>query len=298
MLGTPDPIAFTILGLEVRWYALLIVSALLLGFYILRVKLKKNDLSTELLYDIFIAIVPIAILCARLYYVAFELDYYLKHPSEILAIWNGGLAIHGAILGGLFGLYILCRKKKLLILQILDIIAPSLILGQAIGRWGNYFNMEAHGRITDVPWAITVYDNTLGMIKVHPTFLYESLWDFMVFFVLMFVIEKKKKYYGEVICWYSILYSIGRCYIEGLRTDSLYFMGLRIAQLVSLLGVLIGIVLLIIIKKKHTPIEELKKIAEKADKAKNEEIDTKVANFKQATDDNTNKSNGKDIDEN
>ena len=298
MLGTPDPIAFTIFGFEVRWYALLIVSALLLGFYILRVKLKKNDLSTELLYDIFIAIVPIAILCARLYYVAFELDYYLKHPSEILAIWNGGLAIHGAILGGLFGLYILCRKKKLLILQILDIIAPSLILGQAIGRWGNYFNMEAHGRITDVPWAITVYDNTLGMIKVHPTFLYESLWDFMVFFVLMFVIEKKKKYYGEVICWYSILYSIGRCYIEGLRTDSLYFMGLRIAQLVSLLGVLIGIVLLIIIKKKHTPIEELKKIAEKADKAKNEEIDTKVANFKQATDDNTNKSNGKDIDEN
>ena len=293
MLGTPDPIAFTIFGFEVRWYALLIVSALLLGFYILRVKLKKNDLSTELLYDIFIAIVPIAILCARLYYVAFELDYYLKHPSEMLAIWNGGLAIHGAILGGLFGLYILCKKKKLSILQILDIIAPSLILGQAIGRWGNYFNMEAHGRITDVPWAITVYDNTLGMIKVHPTFLYESLWDFMVFFVLMFVIEKKKKYYGEVICWYSILYSIGRCYIEGLRTDSLYFMGLRIAQLVSLLGVVIGIVLLIIIKKKHTPIEELKKIAEKADKAKTEETTTK-----QPTNDNTNKSNGKDIDEN
>ena len=293
MLGTPDPIAFTIFGFEVRWYALLIVSALLLGFYILRVKLKKNDLSTELLYDIFIAIVPIAILCARLYYVAFELDYYLKHPSEILAIWNGGLAIHGAILGGLFGLYILCKKKKLSILQILDIIAPSLILGQAIGRWGNYFNMEAHGRITDVPWAITVYDSALGMIKVHPTFLYESLWDFMVFFVLMFIIEKKKKYYGEVICWYSILYSIGRCYIEGLRTDSLYFMGLRIAQLVSLLGVVIGIVLLIIIKKKHTPIEELKKIAEKADKAKTEETTTK-----QPTNDNTNKSNGKDIDEN
>lgn len=249
MLGMPNPIAFTIFGFEIRWYALLMCIAIVIGLFITIQKAKKAQIKTEYVYDIFIAIIPLAVIGARIYYVLFNWDFFSIYKSEIFAIWNGGLAIHGGIIGGLIGLWIVCKYRKLSMLQMMDILTPSLILGQAIGRWGNYFNMEAYGRETTLPWAITVYEAGKGYIQVHPTFLYESIWNLLVFFILIFIVDKKKKYYGETVCWYFILYSIGRYFIEGLRTDSLYFYGLRAAQLVSIGLIIGGVISLIILRK-------------------------------------------------
>lgn len=253
-LGTPEPIAFTLFGFEIRWYAIMLSAGILIGFFIFMHRAKKVGMDENKLYDLFLVVVPLAILGCRLYYILFyDLQYYLAHPSEILAIWNGGLAIHGGIIFGILGVLIVAKHHKFNFLQLTDLLAPSLALGQAIGRWGNYFNMEAHGGQTNLPWAITVYEKGLGYINVHPTFLYESLWDLGVCLLLLFVISKKTKHFGEVTCWYFILYSLGRFWIEGLRTDSLYFLGLRVAQLISLGLILLGIVGIVLIKKFNKP---------------------------------------------
>lgn len=251
MFGIPNPIAFTVFGHDIRWYALLMCSAFVIGLILAKYRTKKSGLNSDYIYDIFIAIIPLAVIGARLYYVAFNWDYYSIYPDQIIAIWNGGLAIHGGIIGGILGLYIVCKIHKIPLLKMMDILSPSLILGQAIGRWGNYFNMEAYGRETVVPWAITVYEAGKGYIHVHPTFLYESIWDVLVFFVLIFLIDKRKKSDGVTTCWYFILYSIGRFFVEGLRTDSLYFMGLRAAQIVSIICIIAGSIALIVIRN-HT----------------------------------------------
>lgn len=248
MFGIPNPIAFTVFGHDIRWYALLMCSAFVIGLILAKYRTKKSGLNPDYIYDVFIAIIPLAVIGARLYYVAFNWDYYSIYPDQIIAVWNGGLAIHGGIIGGILGLYIVCKIHKIPLLKMMDILSPSLILGQAIGRWGNYFNMEAYGRETALPWAITVYEASKGYIHVHPTFLYESIWDVLVFFVLILLIDKKKKSDGVTVCWYFILYSIGRFFVEGLRTDSLYFMGLRAAQLVSIFCIIAGSTALIIIR--------------------------------------------------
>lgn len=250
-LGTPDPIAFEIFGRPVRWYAIMLCLGILCGFALFIKRGKKLGLDENKLYDIFLVMIPSAVIGARLYFVLFyDLEYYLANPQEILAVWKGGLAIHGGILFGMLSAYLVCRHHKLNILQIFDLLSPSLALGQAIGRWGNYFNQEAHGTETTLPWAISVYQQGVGYIKVHPTFLYESLWDFLVLLLLIFLISKKTKNYGEVTCWYFILYSIGRFFIEGLRTDSLYFLGMRQAQLLSLALIVCSSVILFVIHKK------------------------------------------------
>ncbi len=255
MLDIPNPIAFKIFGFEIRWYALLMCAAILIGLIIASYRAKKSGINPDYIYDVFIAIIPLSIIGARLYYVAFNLAYYSIYKSEIFAIWNGGLAIHGGIIGGVIGLVLVCKYRKIRILKMMDVLAPCLILGQAIGRWGNYFNMEAYGTQTTLPWAITIYEAGKGFIKVHPTFLYESLWDLLVFIILLLVIDRLKKFDGVTTCWYFILYSIGRFFIEGLRTDSLYFNGLRSAQIVSILCVIGGIIGLIIIKSISTKKE-------------------------------------------
>ncbi|HAE62035.1 MAG TPA: prolipoprotein diacylglyceryl transferase [Eubacteriaceae bacterium] len=229
----PDPIAFSIFGLEVRWYGILISSAILIGILIATYRGKKQGIISDDILDIVLVSIPAAMIGARLYYVAFKLDYYLSNPREIFMIWEGGLAIHGGLIGAFLAGYMVCRVKKISFLKILDVFAPTFPLGQSIGRWGNFFNQEAYGAETDLPWAITVIDPIKGLIQVHPTFLYESIWNLLVLGIILLYEKTRKKIDGELILIYGIYYSVGRFFIEGLRTDSLMFMNIRVAQLMS-----------------------------------------------------------------
>lgn len=252
-MRAPNPIALQIGSLTVRWYGVLIASALVIGLLIAAKRADHAGIARDDIYDFFIVMVPSIIVGARLWYVIFQWDYYSRFPGDIIKIWNGGLAIHGGIIAGLIAGALFCKARKLSFLKLADVLIPALPLGQAIGRWGNFFNQEAYGRQTDLPWAITVHDPILGWIHVHPTFLYESVWDLCVFLILLFVIERKvKKTDGELLFSYFILYSIGRFFIESLRTDSLMFFGLRTAQLVSLALIAAGIVGLLWLKKRRT----------------------------------------------
>jgi prolipoprotein diacylglyceryl transferase len=243
------PIAFEIFGFELRWYGLLMSGSILLGLLLAMQLAKKNNYDPEKILDLVFIVVPAAIIGARLYYVIFKWDYYSSNLSEIYKIWHGGLAIHGAVIAGAIAAFIYTKKKNLPFWKLADFIAPSLILGQAIGRWGNFFNQEAYGRETNLPWALTVNDPVKGLIQVHPTFLYESLWNFALFLILLWF-GKRKKVDGEIFLIYAIVYSIGRFFVEGLRTDSLMFLGMRVAQLVSILTIVLGIIVFRYLKKR------------------------------------------------
>lgn len=251
MMNTPDPIAFSIFGLEVHWYGILIASGLIIGLLIAMKRAPKYGLETDLVLDFFLYMIPSIVIGARLYYVLFSFDYYRAHPDQIFAVWNGGLAIHGGIIAGIIVALILCRVKNINFFKLADVVIPGLPIGQAIGRWGNFINQEAYGGQTSLPWAITVDDPVYGLIQVHPTFLYESLWNLMVFGFLLFYEKRFKKNDGELLFVYMMGYSIGRFFIEGLRTDSLMFMGFRIAQIISLLALIAGVVGLIWLRKKQ-----------------------------------------------
>jgi phosphatidylglycerol---prolipoprotein diacylglyceryl transferase len=230
-----DRIAFTLFGIEVAWYGLLIATGMLLGVLLAVKRAKAIGVSDEIVYDIALWSIPLGVLGARLYYVMFNLDFYAQDWSRILQFRQGGLAIHGGIIAGFIVGYWLCRKNQVSYLAMTDVAAPSMILGQAIGRWGNYFNQEAYGRPTDLPWAIMI-----DGVGVHPTFLYESIWNLLVMGWLIYF-TNRKKVDGEVFLHYLILYSAGRFFIEGLRTDSLMVGALRTAQVVSILMILGGL---------------------------------------------------------
>lgn len=227
--------AFEIFGIGIAWYGIIIATAMLLGTIMLTKLGKRYGYEENDIIDLALVILPCAIIGARAYYVIFEWSYYSAHPDMILAFRQGGLAIHGGVIGGLIGGYIVCKVKKLNFSDLADMVAMPLILGQAIGRWGNFINQEAHGGPTNLPWGIMV-----DGVKVHPTFLYESIWNLSVFALLLLTF-KKRKFYGEHFLKYMIFYSIGRFFIEGLRTDSLMLGPLRMAQVISLGFILFGI---------------------------------------------------------
>ena len=228
-----DPVAFSIFGLDIRWYGIIIGCGMLIGTMVAMKEAKRLGLKEDTLLDILLVSLPAAIIGARFYYVMFNLDQY-KTIGEAINIRSGGLAIHGGVIAAVLSFYIVSKVKKLDFWLWLDIMAPSLILGQAIGRWGNYINQEAHGGQTDLPWGIMV-----DGVKVHPTFLYESIGNFIIFLFLM-SIRKKKKFDGQLIAYYMIGYSVIRFFIEGLRTDSLYLGPIRVAQLVSIILIILG----------------------------------------------------------
>ncbi len=244
-----NPIAFSIFGISIRWYGILIALGLLTGILIAYYTCKLKGISYDKLLDILIIVLPIAIIGARLYYVLFEFDYYRNNLSEIINIRLGGLAIHGGVIFGVLAAGIYTKIKKLNFFKYADAAAPSLIIAQAIGRWGNFFNQEAHGGPVSNEF-INHFPEFIrrGMFidgqYYHPTFLYESLWDLIVFVILIFIIKKSKKT-GLAAFSYIGLYSIGRFFIEGLRTDSLMLGNFRIAQLVSLSGILVWTISLI-----------------------------------------------------
>jgi phosphatidylglycerol:prolipoprotein diacylglycerol transferase len=238
-------VAFSIFGLEIRWYGLLIASAVLIGTVLALKEAKRKGVKEETLIDMLLFAVPAAIIGARAYYVIFMWDYYSKNPSQILNIRGGGLAIHGVIIAGTLVAIIFAKVRKESFWKLADIVAPSLILGQAIGRWGNFANQEAHGGPTDLPWGIMI-----DGVKVHPTFLYESIWNLLVFGFLLWYRRKKATVEGEIYLLYLILYSVGRFFIEGLRTDSLMLGPFRVAQLISLAIIMSGGAYLIWKKKR------------------------------------------------
>lgn len=236
-----NPIAFTLFGIEVRWYGIFIAIGAMLAIYFGEELINRNPrIPKESIVDLSLIALPLGIIGARLYYVLFEWEYYSEHMSEIFAIRNGGLAIHGGLLVGSLVIFLFSRAKKIRFLDLLDMIVGGVALAQGIGRWGNFMNGEAHGGPTDLPWAIPV-----DGVMVHPTFLYESILDVGIFLFIYFYLSKRRKYPGELSGAYLILYSIGRFFIEGLRTDSLYIGPLRTAQVISLIGIAIGAILLI-----------------------------------------------------
>lgn len=244
---SPGPEIFRIGSFAIRWYGVLIASAIVLGLQLSQKLAGYRRLKPELIGDLVIWLVIGAIPCARLYYVLFQWGYYSQNLDEVFAIWQGGIAIHGAILGGMLAAVIFSYLQKESFWQLADLVAPSLVLGQAIGRWGNFFNSEAFGDPTDLPWKLFIpsgrrpqaYPNEAYF---HPTFLYESVWNLMVLGVLLtlfFRFPRAKR--GTVFLVYALAYSLGRLWIEGLRTDSLMLGPLRIAQVVSLIGIGVGL---------------------------------------------------------
>lgn len=244
-----NPVAFSIFGISIRWYGILIALGLLTGVLIAKYTCRVKGVSYDKFLDMLIIILPVSIIGARLYYVLFELDYYMNNLWEIINTREGGLAIHGGVIFGVLTAFIYIKIKKLNFLKYADAAAPSLIIAQAMGRWGNFFNQEAHGGAVSNEF-ISHFPEFIqrGMLiegqYYHPTFLYESIWNLIVFAILMFII-KKSRISGLAAFSYIGLYSIGRIFIEGLRTDSLMLGNFRIAQLVSLVGIIIWIIALI-----------------------------------------------------
>lgn len=231
-----NPVAFEIFGLEIRWYGILMATAMVVGSILLFRQAKKYNIKDDDIYDLILVVLPSSVVGARLYYVVFNWQYYQWDIMKIINTRQGGMAIHGGVLFGLLSGYLFCKKRGLKFWQLADMVAPGLILGQAIGRWGNFMNNEAHGGPTNLPWGIMV-----DGVKVHPTFLYESIWNLGVFLIL-WKYKDKKQNHGEVIMLYMILYSIGRFFVEGLRTDSLMLGPLRAAQVISIVFILVGAV--------------------------------------------------------
>lgn len=246
--GIISRIAFTFAGIDIYWYAILIVSSIIIGIIWSIYNSGKYGIKYETIIDLCIFMIPIAILSARTYYVLFNFEYYKNNPIEILNFRNGGLAIYGGVIGAIITIIIFGKIKKINILNLTDYIAPIVPLGQAIGRWGNYINIEAYGGETSLPIKMEIIEN--GITKyVHPTFLYESIGDF-VLFLLLLKISKKTKFSGQITFLYFIGYSFLRFFIEGLRTDSLMLGNIRASQLLSII-IFIVFSILYIIKKKN-----------------------------------------------
>ncbi len=238
-----DPVAFSVGPIDIYWYGILISTGVLAAAFLSVKEALRQGINEDYPLLFLFWALPLGLLGARLWYVVFNWSYYSQNPGQILAFRSGGLAIHGAVIAGVLTLIFFCRAKKLDFWQFGDILAPGLILAQAIGRWGNFFNQEAYGVETDLPWAMYID----GAYR-HPTFLYEFIWNMMVFGLLMLLLRRKSKP-GEVLIKYFIFYSIGRFFIEGLRTDSLYVGPFRTAQVVSVLFVIAGLSLLRFRKK-------------------------------------------------
>ena len=252
---SPGPIIFELGPIALRWYGLLIATAVLLGVTLSQYLAKKRRVNPDLLGDLAIWLVIGAIPCARIYYVAFQWQQYIQRPWwHMLAVWEGGIAIHGAIIGGTVATIIFARVNRISLWQLLDLVAPSLILGQAIGRWGNFFNSEAFGKPTNLPWKLFIAPQYRPFELInneffHPTFLYESLWNLGIFALLLWLFfwglkRANRLKTGTLSAIYLIGYSLGRVWIEWLRTDSLMIGPLKVAQVVSLGAISLGLLIL------------------------------------------------------
>lgn len=244
-------VAFTLFGHNIMWYGIIITLGIVLAYFYVCYRAKHNEnVRVDDVIDYAIYLVVFGIIGARLYYVFTSFDSFKgKNLGEtlynIIAIWEGGLAIYGGIIAGGIALIIVSKIKKIKVGSALDMIAPAVMLGQLIGRWGNFFNAEAYGGVTDLPWRMGLRDvSESAATYVHPTFLYESLWN-LLGFIIINLLYKRKKFNGQVFLMYISWYGFGRMFIEGLRTDSLYVGDFRISQLVGFACFFIGSAMLI-----------------------------------------------------
>lgn len=245
------------------WYSVLIVSAIIIGLLLCRHEEKRLHLPQDTVIDLALCLLPAAIIGARLYYVVFSWDTFAGDWLRIFRIWEGGLAIYGGILAGALTLLIFCAVRHLSLLQLADMLVPVLALGQAIGRWGNYFNMEAYGQLITNPahqfFPLAVLIPVDGVYEWHmATFFYESCVDLLIFLLLWFGLRKHKRWHGQLLAVYLLLYGAGRAVIEGLRMDSLYSGTFRVSQMLSIALLLLGALMLFLgfFKTKHTRNED------------------------------------------
>ena len=243
---------FSIGNIEIKWYSFFLLVAFSLGAFIIYLNRKRINLSKTEIGDMLFNLVIIAILGARIYYVIFNLDYYLEYPVDILKVWEGGLAIHGGIILGLLYLFYFCKKKGISIIKLTDLIVLALPLGQAIGRWGNFFNQEAYGPVTTYSNLKSMYIPSfiidgmhIGNNYYHPTFLYESMWCLLIFIALLILFLLKIEKKGLYTSIYLIMYGIERLIVESMRQDSLMLFNTKVAQIVSIVMILSGVIILI-----------------------------------------------------
>lgn len=242
--------AFSIFGLNVYWYGIIIAFGLMVAFIYALKESEKLGIAQDDLLNLFIIGLPSAIVGARLYYVIFSFDDYRDNLLEIFNIRGGGIAIYGAIIGAFLAVFLYCRKKRIDLLKILDILAVGFLIGQSIGRWGNFVNGEAFGGNTSALFAMTIIKNGKTIAQnVHPTFLYESVWN-LLGLIFLLIYKRKQVFKGELFSLYMLWYSLGRFLIEGLRTDSLYIGPFRVSQVLSLILLSLGTYITIAGRKK------------------------------------------------
>ena len=274
----PSPVALDI-GNGIYWYGIIICFGLLLAVWFCGKQANRYGLTEDNVYDLIIWEIPFCIIGARLYYVIFYLDLYRNSDGSfdfgrMIAIWDGGLAIYGAVIVAFTVLWFFCKAKKISFGAFADLGVMGLLIGQAIGRWGNFMNREAFGAETTLPWRMRLWTSTTEYIEVHPTFLYESLWNLVGLMLILFVISKARSFDGENACFYFIWYGMGRAIIEGLRTDSLYFFDVslfgrpvRVSQVLSLVLVAVGFVVLVAGKRRQARIGKPLFVVQQAAKA-------------------------------
>lgn len=245
-----NPIAFNLGGLEIHWYGIIIALGALVGVIMAMREATRRGVDSDNILDLVLIGVPVGLICARLYYVIFELPFYIANPGEIIKIWHGGIAIYGGLIGGFIVLLVLCIRRKISVWLMLDIAAPSVLLGQIVGRWGNFMNQEAFGAKTSLDFLQSLHLPHFVIEQMfingayrQPTFLYESFFN-LIGLILILVLRHRKHFYkvGEVFLSYLVWYPIVRFFVEGMRTDSLYILpGVRVSQMLSLILLIFAI---------------------------------------------------------
>ena len=255
-LGFLDPVAFYLFTKPVYGYGIIIATTVLFAYLLADNEATKRGLKQDTMLDLLLLALPIAFIFARAYYVIFRWEYYAGDFGKMIAIWDGGIAIYGGLIGGFIVLYFFARKKEIKIIKLLDIIAPSLLVGQMFGRWGNFFNHEAYGEIVTKQYLENRFIPNFIIENMYidgayrqPTFLYESLWCFIALVILLLIRNKLAQ--SEVFATYLILYGVERFIVEGMRTDSLYIGSLRVSQVLSLVFVVGSLIYLIVLNTKY-----------------------------------------------
>ena len=243
-----DRVAFKLGFITIYWYSLFILSGVLIALFFIIKEAKKKNIKEDFLIDLIFKVLIFGIIGARIYYVLFNFSYYVSNPLEIFQIWNGGIAIHGALLTGLVVTYLCCKKEKVDFIELLDILVVGIIIGQAIGRWGNFFNQEAYGGVTTLSHLKSLHIPTFIINNMYilgeyrePTFLYESIFCLIGFIIMIIIRNRFKLHKGFLLGFYLIWYGILRFFIESMRSDSLMLGPIQMAQIVSVIFIIFGI---------------------------------------------------------